>query len=41
MGTSRSPAQPYMRPSIDNKQKEALKAIADNLEEQMRKIADG
>lgn len=41
MGTSKMPAQPFMRPAIDTKQKEALKAIGANLEKQMRRIASG
>lgn len=40
-GTIKMEAQPYMRPAIDTKQKEALRAMADNLNEQMRKIANG
>jgi HK97 gp10 family phage protein len=40
-GTSKMPAQPYMRPAIDNKQGEALKAVAANLEGQIGKVANG
>lgn len=39
LGTSKMAAQPYMRPAIDNKQKEALQAAADNLNNQMKRIA--
>lgn len=35
-GTVKMKAQPYMRPAIDTKQKECVKAIAANLEEQIK-----
>lgn len=35
-GTVRMPAQPFMRPAIDTKQKQATKAIAYNLQAQIR-----
>ena len=41
LGTSKMEAQPYMRPAIDTKKSEASKAIAENLQAQIRKIANG
>ena len=38
-GTIKMAAQPYMRPAIDSKQKEGLKAAAENLNKQMERIA--
>ncbi len=40
-GTSKMAAQPYMRPAIDNKQRECLKAIAGNLNKQLKAISNG
>ena len=41
LGTSKMEAQPYMRPAIDTKKSEASKAMAENLQAQIRKIANG
>jgi HK97 gp10 family phage protein len=39
MGTIKMAAQPYMRPAVDNKQKQAMKAAAENINAQMKRIA--
>jgi len=31
-------AEPYIRPALDNKQEEALKAVADDLNAQMKEL---
>lgn len=38
-GTINMAAQPYMRPSIDNKSNDAVRAAGKNLEAQMKRIA--
>jgi HK97 gp10 family phage protein len=40
-GTIKMAAQPYMRPAIDTKGNEAVKAAGKNLETQMKRIANG
>lgn len=40
-GTYKMAAQPYMRPALDTKQKEAEQAIADVIEKEMKEAING